>query len=546
LAILSHKWLIFVDFKDLLPQMIEDINESCFISIDGEFTGLSSERNIHPYDTSEEYYQKTFNSTSKFILIQLGISLFKKSSDGSKVNVKSYNIFTYPRANCATFLCEGSSLSFLADHGFDFNKLFSKGISYCNEESEQKLREHVKERQEARADILQQRINDDLPEVSDRVFLPVPENEINLINDARTKVQSILDNKITEACFEKLNSFQRKLVYELLEREFYNKVSTISRTLDDKSKALVVTKKRTNEEEVEIEDRKIRDDETFLIESIGVRLILKAISESKKLIVGHNCLLDIMYLIQQCFQDVPEDYEEFKKLVHKIFPSIIDTKYIANSEKFKDIFSSSVLNQVYERLKQKPFLPVEIEWENQYQTYDLENGKEHEAAYDSFLTGYCFLVMLQYLKVPLEMKFEKRKELDTFLNRIALQRILTPFIYVVGNEPKVSKAHVFYIKFLPTWKSTEITNQFKNYGPVQISWINSTEAFVSLHNKENASCVIKTIVKSNGFEIMSYADFHEQEILAKSNKRKVVCNNNSPAAKKQKRLKNSFEEPNNW
>lgn len=97
--------------------------------------------------------------------------------------------------------------------------------------------------------------------------------------------------------------------------------------------------------------------------------------------------------------------------------------------------------------------------------------------------------------------------MNPFLNRIALQRISVPYIYVTGKEPKFSRDHVFLVTFPPTWQSSDIQDRFKNYGPIQIAWTSDKTAWVSLYNKENASCVLKTIDRPPGFEIQSFAQY---------------------------------------
>ncbi|CRL01322.1 CLUMA_CG014416, isoform A, partial [Clunio marinus] len=514
------------NFIDFLPEVIKDIEECAFISFDGEFTGLASERNIMPFDTSQEYYEKQMKTSSGFILIQLGLTFFKIKPESEKVSLKSYNIFVYPQSKNATFQCQGQSLSFLAENGFDFNKLFKNGISFCNAMEEEKLRQEMQEKQDLRLEQLKENSNDEEQDTTARNYIPIPENEKEIIANAQLKIQSIIDGKEKNATFDKLNNFQRKLIYELIEREFHNKVSTSTKNLENNRKVLIVEVKRTAEEELGLERHRQKEEELKLAESVGLRLLLKAISASKKLIVGHNCLLDLMYLMTQCFENLPTDYNEFKSLTHRIFPNIIDTKFIASSEKFKDIFSSTVLTHLYDRLKQQPFEEMKYEFEDPYRSYSLDNPKEHEAGYDSFLTGYCLLVLLKYLKVSLNQHFEptKCKELIPYLNRIALQRIQTPYIYITGNEPSFSRSHVFFVKFPSTWRTNDLQDQFKNYGPVQITWVNGTSAFISLYNRENSSCVLKTISRSPGFEIQSFDEFRSLENLRKidlNRKRKI-------------------------
>lgn len=382
-----------------------------------------------------------------------------------------------------------------------------------------------------------------------------------MIDNAREKIQSVLDGKSLEVSFDKLNGFQRKLVYELIERDFNNKVSTSNRAIPNTNKkALIIESKRSKEDEMKIEENRQKEDEKYLIDCFGLRLLLKEISTSKKLIVGHNCLLDLLYLIKQCFETIPEDFNQFKTLTHQIFPNIIDTKFIGSSEKFRDLFPSTVLNQFYQRLTEAPFEPVEFTFENPYCTYSFDNPKEHEAGYDSFLTGYCLLVILKHLKVSLN-NFEpnKCKELVPFLNRIAVMRIQNPFIYLTGNEPAVVRTHIFYVKFPQTWQTSDLQDHFKNFGPVHVAWVDNITAFVSLHNRENASCVIKTISKPAGFEIKSFVEYQAAENEQKrdlSRKRKKESSESSEAPlagekskndkKKQKKKKNAFVDSDVW
>lgn len=536
-----------------MPEITKDIEESCFISIDCEFTGVCSERNIMPFDSSKEYYEKTLKTSKGFIIVQLGLTMFKKDPEDDMPKLKSYNIYTFPSHRTTTFTCQAESLTFLSNNGFDFTKLFTNGVSFCTSAEEDKLRTVMKERQENRMEQVKKRISTEEQDFSNKMYINVPEVEKKFINDAREQIKRVVDKTLLEAVFEKVTAFQRKLLYELIEQDFYNKVSTSTKNLENNKKALIVSVKRSSEDEMKLENDRIRDDERNLIDSIGLRLIMKEISASKKPIIAHNCLLDIMYLTNQFFQELPEDYGEFKKLIHEKFPNIIDTKFIANSEKFKEIFSSTVLNDVYERLQKKPFNKVDVKWEDEYNTYSLETPKEHEAGYDSFLTGYCFLLLLNHLKVPLEPKFEKAKELSTFLNRIALQRILHPYIYLTGNEPVPNRGHVFFIKFPHTWLSSDIHDHFKNYGPIQIAWVDNSSAFISLINKENSSCVIKTIGKVPGFEIKSFADYqNESERMQKKRKKddtvvdQQESSTNSDSQPKQKRKKDTFKECNSW
>lgn len=89
-----------------------------------------------------------------------------------------------------------------------------------------------------------------------------------------------MDNTLKEVVFDKLNGFQRKLIYELIERHFSTTVSTSNRNIENNRKALVVELKRTEEEEMAIDTDKKNKDLKYMNEAIGLRLLMKEISRS--------------------------------------------------------------------------------------------------------------------------------------------------------------------------------------------------------------------------------------------------------------------------
>lgn len=56
---------------------------------------------------------------------------------------RSYNFYVFPhpcdKVVDTRFLCQASSIAFLAKQGFDFNKLFNHGIPYLTKYDEEKL-----------------------------------------------------------------------------------------------------------------------------------------------------------------------------------------------------------------------------------------------------------------------------------------------------------------------------------------------------------------------------------------------------------------------
>ena len=59
------------------------------------------------------------------------------------------------------------------------------------------------------------------------------------------------------------------------------------------------------------------------------------LTDSKKIIIGHNMLLDVMYTVQHFVSDLPPTLDEFKALTQCAFPQILDTKLMSSLLPFK-------------------------------------------------------------------------------------------------------------------------------------------------------------------------------------------------------------------
>lgn len=87
----------------------------------------------------------------------------------------------YPQNRDQVFKCSGSCMSFLAQQKFDFNKLFSAGVSCCTQDVAKKLREKYDERQKSREEALE--VRDEKPNSFDEV--PVPPEEVDKLHEVK-------------------------------------------------------------------------------------------------------------------------------------------------------------------------------------------------------------------------------------------------------------------------------------------------------------------------------------------------------------------------
>lgn len=94
---------------------------------------------------------------------------------------KSYNFYVFPQNRDQIFKCSGSSLSFLAEQKFDFNKLFREGVSCCTQDVALQLRAKYDERQKSREEALE--VRDEKPANFDEV--PVPAEELDKLIEVK-------------------------------------------------------------------------------------------------------------------------------------------------------------------------------------------------------------------------------------------------------------------------------------------------------------------------------------------------------------------------
>ena len=134
--------------------------------------------------------------------------------------------------------------------------------------------------------------------------------------------------------------------------------------------------------------------------------------------------------------------------------------------------------------------------ENMIHDISGHSEKYHDAAYDAFATGLCFLGMLHRLASlikPNSIKSGSKKFAlinseecinlaKPFLNKLNMMRLPDiPYMNLSGEDIIPSRDHVFYMTFPAEWKAGDLVNLFSpSFGPVQITWIDDTSAYISL------------------------------------------------------------------
>ena len=327
------------NFLEILREIDGVIAESDFISIDTELSGLKrpDTKNLQVLDTTEDRYSKLKQSISGFSLIQYGLSCFKAIKDTedneTKYECNSYNFYIFPQKSVSInksmgdriFTVQSSSLQFLVNNGFDFNKLIIDGISYLNVSEEKLCLEALKAQND-----LKSTADKSSPSSSTSA---VTDEDKKFVDEILIKVKEFLsDDSQKTLDLRPCNGFKRRLIYECIKsQDFIDNIDVKTVQVSQNSIDRYVSISKIDKLEKE------RKEEESLTEAIGFAKVIQLIIKYQKPIVGHNVLLDLLHTFNQFIEPLPKDYKSFKESIHALFPYIYDTKHIASSPPFKDL-----------------------------------------------------------------------------------------------------------------------------------------------------------------------------------------------------------------
>uniref|UniRef100_A0A4W2FUA5 Poly(A)-specific ribonuclease PARN n=1 Tax=Bos indicus x Bos taurus TaxID=30522 RepID=A0A4W2FUA5_BOBOX len=501
--------IIRSNFKSNLHKVYQAIEEADFFAIDGEFSGISDGPSVtaltNGFDTPEERYQKLKKHSMDFLLFQFGLCTFKYDYTDSKYITKSFNFYVFPKpfnrsSPDVKFVCQSSSIDFLASQGFDFNKVFRNGIPYLNQEEERQLREQYDEKrsQSNGAGALSYTS----PNTS-KCPVTIPDDQKKFIDQV---------------------VFQRKLIYQTLSWK-YPKGIHVETLETEKKERYIVISKVDEEERKRREQQKHAKEQEELNDAVGFSRVIHAIANSGKLVIGHNMLLDVMHTVHQFYCPLPADLNEFKEMTTCVFPRLLDTKLMASTQPFKDIINNTSLAELEKRLKETPFNPPKVESAEGFPSYDTASEQLHEAGYDAYITGLCFISMANYLgsflSPPKSHVSARSKLIEPFFNKLFLMRVMDiPYLNLEGPDLQPKRDHVLHVTFPKEWKTSDLYQLFSAFGNIQISWIDDTSAFVSLSQPEQVPIAVNTSKYAESYRIQTYADYVGKKREEKQMKRK--------------------------
>lgn len=155
----------------------------------------------------------------------------------------------------------------------------------------------------------------------------------------------------------------------------------------------------------EVKAHQGKETELKIKAAIGFRHVTDMLSSEGKLIVGHNCFLDLAHVYSKFVGPLPSTIEEFTSAVRTCFPNIIDTKVLLTSgdklsanlrigstslsKAFSLLCPPVAFSALSSNLTGKTCAKVEIRVDDQ-RISNWKCGTKHEAGFDALMTGCIF------------------------------------------------------------------------------------------------------------------------------------------------------------
>lgn len=431
------------NYASLLPSILHHIGRADFISFDTELTGLCTEpsNKYFLFDTPSERHLKLKDSATEQALLQIGLTLFeRKNNKKKKFSSTTYSFHLFPTppsipgipnalGDYRKFSSQISSILFLREHKFDFNKSFNEGISYMSRQEESLIRKKIKTKSEELVTLTPQDqsfINEQFSFIHQwlsSVKVGKDKGEGDSKGECEEELERGKDSTATETPTETpksfilkpMTSYQRLLMYQRLPLEFKDNLFVLKKLATNElqlslrrgSDAAAAAAAANGDTKEETEEEKV---EKKIQLSIGFRRIWDRICQRNIPLIGHNCWLDIEHMFAKFIGPISSDWDEFGRCWLNQFSTstssnpatLIDTKflflYLRNTlENFLPSLPST-LGSSLEALSRAT--------ENSDHwgcAVPLDGGKIssntafHDAGFDAFCTGRVFIGLAESL-----------------------------------------------------------------------------------------------------------------------------------------------------
>lgn len=349
-----------------------------FCAVDQEMTGVDVPGTTVPLGAPPEavYHAKRV-AVEAYNAFQMGIALFTKTG-ANTYEVRPYNFYLLNGAGDLRLSL--SAISFLAANHMNFQTWLTSGLSFCNADEEAAY----EKKHAAPFDADEQQTVDELLKAVDDWIATDGEPltvETSCTVDLARRVHGFVGRR-----------YDYRITVTFDGRPFLAQKMKFKFTKLDQNACVGEKEKRLMQRE---RDR---------ARQLGFRQFWKVLVQSNKPIIGHNFMQDVMFMMHMHETPLPTDYDVFKQQLQCTLPVIYDTKTMATMWAGVDAFQATHLGFVYEECRRRAALGSD-EFTQRYRLprgfYNYNDyavrlqNKAHEAAYDAYMTGVAFSLMLQ-------------------------------------------------------------------------------------------------------------------------------------------------------
>ncbi|XP_022820149.1 pre-piRNA 3'-exonuclease trimmer-like [Spodoptera litura] len=479
-----------------------DLKNACFVSFDAEFNALlSGDKFKHRlFDTNEERYNLIKNDVDQLIMTQVGLTMFEYHRDRDRYIAKSYTFYLCPQSFSEidqSFVFLASTLKFLRRHHFDFNKFIYGGVPYLSKAEETVVRQNLKENT-----------------LFNQLTRTLQMDDEKLLQDYCSEVSKWLIRSNDDTMYLNVpNHILRYVTHMEVRMRFPSVVTTNS--LGDSKKILIY---RNVNVEGAISTPREELENNLLDGLLGFSRVIALLAESQKPIAGHNLFIDTIILHNQFIGPLPNKYKDFKKNVHNMFPILYDTKYLSSIMAKKlphnGCWKSNALQDLYEFFAERKFMKLHM-WANDIELRKpfASNQTYHEAGWDSYCTGFCFIRLAHWVACENRGNFanvgptEKLKVLKPYCNKVNVIRGAVQYMNFAEDDPPRFRPQLLHLMLLKenSINVGKVASELGAYGSIDIKPYGNKAALIATGSQQVAQKILKEFRNSKEYKIALYS-----------------------------------------
>ncbi|XP_045784102.1 pre-piRNA 3'-exonuclease trimmer-like [Maniola jurtina] len=489
------------NFSEQLENITKNLKRSCFVGFDAEFTAILSGDcfKYRLFDTNKERYDLIKDEVSKMIMTQVGLTMFQYDRDHDSYIAVGYTFHLCPQVVAdidQMFIFQASTLKFLCRYNFNFNKFIYDGLPYLSKVEEAHIRQQLK----------------DKTLVGSLIHALTMEDERKLQKYC-SEVSKWLTGKDEETMYLDIECpIMRYIVHNEIRQRFTDVLTTDS--LGNSNKVLIYRDKYV--EGANSAPMAILEDNLMSC-LLGFSQIIDLLATHQKPIIGHNNFLDLVLLHNQFIGPLPKKYCTFKKNINSLFPIIFDTKYISHEMRkrltFDEVWKSNALQDLYEFFSEGKCKKLEsgVNFIKLSTPFNVKQSY-HEAGWDSYCSGYCFIRMSHWAACDNSGKYrpvgpsEKLAALAPYCNKVNVIRGAIPFMNLVDVDPPRHRPELLHIKSMKERiiNVGKITSVLAGLGSIDVKPYGKKTALIAASTQYTADKILNQFQNDREYRISPF------------------------------------------